>query len=129
MSTQTLNEIGETPNETAALDSLSTVFADAFMRSDIQETQWYDVETSIGTECVPIEACGIVTDPRDLQDYCEGDINFDEDLTAAEQVPELKSGFIARLSAPGYMDCTDWSSHDTAEEAAQYLIDQYGDEA
>lgn len=32
----------------------------------------------------------------------------------------------ARLSAPGYLDCTDWSGpFDTTEEAAQALLDLY----
>jgi hypothetical protein len=34
---------------------------------------------------------------------------------------ELKEGFGARMSAPGYLDCTEWTVFDTAEEAEQYL--------
>ena len=34
----------------------------------------------------------------------------------------------ARLSAPGYMDCTEWCLFDTQKEAAQYLIDTYYDD-
>jgi hypothetical protein len=29
------------------------------------------------------------------------------------------------LSAPGYLDCTDWQIFDTAEEAEQYLEEFY----
>ena len=37
------------------------------------------------------------------------------------------SGYGARLSMPGYMDCIEWSVFDTAQEAAQYLLDTYYD--
>ena len=36
--------------------------------------------------------------------------------------------FYCRLSANGYLDCTDWSGpHATIEEAAQALLDLYED--
>lgn len=37
-------------------------------------------------------------------------------------------GYYCRLSASGYLDCTDWSGpFETLEESAQYLIDTYAD--
>ncbi len=33
----------------------------------------------------------------------------------------MRDGWGARLSAPGYMDCTDWAVFDTEEEAADHL--------
>ena len=44
--------------------------------------------------------------------------------------PEERSdGFFARLSAPGYMDCTYWNGpYETAAEAAAELYSMYGDE-
>jgi hypothetical protein len=43
---------------------------------------------------------------------------------------DLEHGKVyCRLSASGYLDCTDWSGpYDTVEEAAQALIDMYGDD-
>lgn len=39
-------------------------------------------------------------------------------------------GIYCRLSASGYLDCTDWSGpFETVEDAAQYLIDTYADDA
>lgn len=35
--------------------------------------------------------------------------------------------YLARMSAPGYTDCTDWEAHDTAQGAADSLIENYGD--
>ena len=37
-----------------------------------------------------------------------------------------KCGWYARLSAPGYLDCTDWSGpFDSEKEANEYLNDMY----
>jgi hypothetical protein len=45
---------------------------------------------------------------------------------------EIVTGFGARLSAPGYLDCTDWAVFDTIAEAEAYLdeiaADATGDE-
>ena len=39
------------------------------------------------------------------------------------------NGIYCRLSASGYLDCTDWSGpFETIDEAAQCLIDLYGDD-
>jgi len=42
----------------------------------------------------------------------------DEDISVAK-------GFGARLSAPGYLDCTEWAVFDTLEEAREYIQEQY----
>lgn len=36
-------------------------------------------------------------------------------------------GYGARLSAPGYSDCTDWEVFDSVKEAADYLLNTYFD--
>ena len=42
---------------------------------------------------------------------------------------ECVRGWFARLSAPGYLDCTDWSGpFDSEEEALEFLEEMYGDE-
>lgn len=42
---------------------------------------------------------------------------------------ETVFGWFARLSAPGYMDCTDWiGPYDTEEEAVEECEALYGDE-
>ena len=48
----------------------------------------------------------------------------------AESGLDLEEGAIyARLSAPGFLDCTDWSGpFQSVEEAAQHLIETYGEE-
>ncbi len=41
---------------------------------------------------------------------------------------ELIQGYGARLSAPGYLDCTEWTVFDTPEEAQAYLDENFPDE-
>lgn len=41
---------------------------------------------------------------------------------------EIITGYGARLSAPGYPDCTEWAVFDSCEAAEEYLVEMYGDE-
>jgi hypothetical protein len=92
----------------------------SFMQKQITVKQsWWQVETSTGTEIVPVDL--VPQEPADssaFEDYCEGQV----------QSWELIQGYGARLSAPGYMDCTEWAVFDTEKEAEQYLEEMYGDD-
>jgi hypothetical protein len=107
-----------------------------FMQKQITEKQaWIRVETSYGTEFIDAASLGLnVRDSQTkthkltpkvresiislLSEYCEGTI----------QEWETIRGYGARLSAPGYLDCTEWTVFDTLEEAEEYLEEMYGDE-
>ena len=43
-----------------------------------------------------------------------------------DTVLETGFGILCRMSASGYMDCTEWAHFDSYKEAYDYLIDQYG---
>jgi hypothetical protein len=46
---------------------------------------------------------------------------FTDDTTAS-------AGWYSRLSAPGYLDCTDWSGpYETESEALEALYEMFGD--
>mgnify|MGYP003375598234 CR=1 FL=1 len=46
----------------------------------------------------------------------------------ADRVEDEIMGYLVRLSASGYMDCTDWiGPFDTEEEAWEALVDTYCD--
>lgn len=89
-----------------------------FMQKRIVYQGWYLVETTNGTECIPSDLCD--GDLESVADYCEGTPQSIEGVT----------GFGARLSAPGYMDCTEWSVFDTESGAEEYLesLDDYDNE-
>ena len=106
----------------AGLDRLSR----EFMRPDVYQSDVWEVQANHGeTHLVPGDVVGSIEDPDDarkaLADYVEGKIDPDADPVYRRNV------WLARLSAPGYMDCTDWSAFGTREEAEEYLIDMYDD--
>ena len=53
-----------------------------------------------------------------LEQYVEGNNKITE-------ITEIETGtwFFARLSAPGYLDCTEWCAFLTKKEAREYLRD------
>lgn len=100
-----------------------TVNIMGFMQKQIYFDQYFEVETTCGTEIVPSDVIGrtCATHVEALLDYLEGD-----PLDADELCP-IHEGWVARLSAPGYMDCTTWSAHKSAEDAEEFLDEMYGD--
>jgi hypothetical protein len=53
----------------------------------------------------------------DLADFLEGHV----------QTLQIRTGYLARMSAPGFMDCTPWTIHTTEREARDALEELYGD--
>jgi hypothetical protein len=100
----------------------------AFMQKQITvETRWLCVETTQGIEYVSVfdnglnwaDSDAMSEDAREdaiaqLQDYTEGEPESWENV----------KGYGARLSAPGYLDCTPWAVFDTYDEAKEYLDDE-----
>ena len=93
---------------------------------------WLRVETTQGTEFVRIADTSLFVRNSDCpsqpltDDEREETINKIRDYV--EDTPESWEnikGYGARLSAPGYLDCTEWTIFDTAEEAEKYLDDMY----
>lgn len=87
-----------------------------FMQRQIELGDWYEVETDNGSEIIPADLVG--TNPRleDFELYCEG---------KPREFELKKNKYGARLSAPGYMDKTDWDIFDTEDEAKKYLEETY----
>ena len=102
----------------------------SFMQPQITDKQkWYIVDTSEGTQCVPLLHCGYIgpheieecadngDTPDKLKDYIEGTFFG----------AELVVGYGARLAAHGYIDQTEWTVFNTVAQAARYLLDLYYD--
>ena len=96
---------------------------------------WLQVETTCGTEFIresdvrlfvrnsDCHSQPLTDDEREetidkIRDYVEG----------TPQSWENVKGYGARLSAPGYLDCTEWAVFDTAEEAKEHLDEMYPEE-
>jgi hypothetical protein len=112
----------------------------SFMQQQITTRRtWYEIDTNCGTwfvDTADVDGGKIgevirQTDFSDLPDsqqseiastllqYTEG--NRLENVT-------IRVGIGARLSAPGYLDCTEWTVFETEREAREYLAEMYGDE-
>ena len=95
----------------------------AFMQKQVEHMECWQVETTCGTECVPSNLVGLNINVDSLSQYTEGEIHCDAN---GEFNGELVTGWFARLSAPGYMDCTAWSGPFKSEkEAMDYLCELY----
>lgn len=101
----------------------SRYFSGQFMQPQVYQDTYFEVDTTAGTELVPSDVIGrtMSVDVSALLDYLEG-----EPLDMDEMV-EAKEGWLARLSASGYMDSTDWAAFATEGEAWEYLVDTYGE--
>lgn len=103
----------------------------AHMQNEITGKQYgWSIDTKQGTFHIPsdvhpvpeylvagkqIDAGDVVFDSLVgiLQQYC------DEEIISVEVI----FGYFARLSAPGYLDCTDWTCYATKGEAIRALRD------
>jgi hypothetical protein len=107
----------------------------AFMKRQIVEQDWIEVDTAQGIWTIPAELLPNVVAAfadESIEDILEEDGIADSILQYTEAYKadqiynvELRHGFGARLSAPGYMDCTDWTVFDTEDEATAYLDENY----
>lgn len=103
-----------------------------FMQHQVTNKRtWVEIDGTHGTTFVDAEDASEVLAALEAR----ADANDDEDEEAIElaetyydgtvQTVTLREGYGARLSAPGYLDCTDWSVYATAEEAEAALQEQY----
>jgi hypothetical protein len=93
----------------------------AFMLPMIEHADWWEVESSDGgTYVVPASLVGDInpSNPDDLATFCDY-------IEGAPESAERRTAWGARLSAPGYMDCTPWTLHETEAAARRELRDTY----
>jgi hypothetical protein len=97
----------------------------SFMQRQVIEADYFEVETTQGCWIIPRD---VISDaPIGCADI-ELFINFVEgDPITDEPFVEVQHGWIARMSAPGFLDCTEWAAFKTEKEANDYLDEFYGD--
>lgn len=87
----------------------------SFMERQVtRKRAWHKIDGTAGTEWYDAE-------------------DFTAEQARAEYRGEIWScetikGYGARLSAPGYLDCTEWTVFKTVQEAEAFLEEQYGDD-
>jgi hypothetical protein len=89
----------------------------AFMQKQVEWMAAWQVETTLGTECVPCDVRNPADEPAGLGDYLAG-----EQIEGMRAM--LVTGFFWRLSAPGYMDCTEWCGPFATEAEAKADCDE-----
>ncbi|MGO8809196.1 MAG: hypothetical protein ACLQJF_07010 [Candidatus Sulfotelmatobacter sp.] len=107
-----------------------------FMQRQVTDNEnWLQVETRQGTEFIRIADTSLFIRNSDCpsQPLTEG-----EKLNALRAIRQFVEGEIeswenvkgygARLSAPGYLDCTEWTVFDTEQEATEFLDEFYPEE-
>jgi hypothetical protein len=103
------------------------------MTPQVRYDSWLIVSSELGDEVVP---CSLVGCGAHSCVVTEDDDTFDELFSLANSFVqgchitqfEIRDGWGARLTMPGYLDCTEWTIFRTKEEAEEYLKDlQEGD--
>ena len=100
-----------------------------FMQRQITRSQnWLRVETTQGTEFISVAETSLFVRDSVTQTHPMTDAERAATIakirpytTGEPQSWENVIGYGARLSAPGYLDCTEWSVFDTEDEANAYL--------
>lgn len=99
-------------------------FAFSFMKPQIEQTHYFRLVTNLGAEIIRAE--DVVTQPMPvvaevLERYVEGMISNPREIV------ECREGWIARMSASGYCDCTDWCEYPSEGAAIRALIENYAE--
>ncbi|EMI5828706.1 hypothetical protein P0E55_13650 [Enterococcus faecalis] len=94
------------------------------MQPQVYHDLYFAIDTTHGLEIVPSDVIGrtCATDVSAFLNYLEG-----EPLDPDELVPVCE-GWLARMYAPGYLDCTPWAALATEKAAREYLARMYGDD-
>lgn len=87
------------------------------MQPQIVYDDFWQVEDEDGITFLPVDLIGENPEPVDFSDHLESG-------KPAEHYRVIE-GYGARLSAPGYMDCTPWTVFATKQEAVDYLKETY----
>lgn len=129
--------VKEKPGSRAKLEGRRRPLTESFMEKVVYEDFAFEVESDGGTQIVPVDFVGSLglAEGQSVTPESEG---FDQIVDALSEFFEgpagnvhsvtLRKGWLARMSAPGYMDATDWMIFDTEEEANEELDRLYGDD-
>lgn len=102
-----------------------------FMQPQVYSCDYWQLDTNNGTTILPADVCGTLgLSLGDSIEFGSPHINPFRDYVEGGCVDSalLCNGFIGRMSAPGYMDCTDWGAYETEQEAIDDLKEMYGDD-
>lgn len=113
----------------------------SFMQAQVEAGVWVKVETKNGTDVIRGDL--VIPPMMQLDTWYEvGEEGTEGVNTFASNIAQytnsniediyevcITKGWGVRLSAPGYMDCTEWSVFSTEKQARDYLAEAYDIEA
>ena len=109
--------------------------SDFMQRQITGRENWLRVETTHGTEYVRVADISLfvrdsetVTHPMSDEDRASTIKKIQPYVEGNPQSWENIKGYGARLSVPGYLDCTEWTVFDTKQEATEFLDEFYPEE-
>lgn len=118
--------------QTNEVDRILEAMERQFMRPRFTDSiEWLEIDGTEGITFIPSDIISSVdwatltnedSDEETLHRIAQGWYNG-----KVWEVSTTK-GFGARLSAPGYMDATDWTVFSTLDEAKSHLVEMYGDD-
>lgn len=107
----------------------------SFMRPCIYKMHYFEVDGPHGTEIVPGDVDNF--DVPEIRNWPKGESEDDRAIPGPlamycendwAYTIERKSGYVGRMSAPGYMDCTSWVAGASEDEVRAELDRMYGDD-
>lgn len=113
-------------------NEVNQAFNKSFLKPEIKQATCIVIDGDSGVVFVDKDDYGWNRDPATIEDI---DSLSPEETDSVEEIyrseseggnevydVEVKEGFMYRLSASGYMDCTDWCFAETEEDALKELL-------
>lgn len=102
----------------------------SFMNREVTTNQlWILIDGTNGTTFVPADMAPEVARAINLGLVWMSERRANKYYDGVVYATELIEGYGARLSAPGYLDCTEWNVFDTQQAAEEYLRDEYPEDS
>jgi hypothetical protein len=90
----------------------------AFMEPEVLDKQeWAEIETNNGTSWVPLDVLSASEAASARRGDFEPLLKYTEGTKAYNDQSRIRKGYGVRLSAPGYMDATEWEVYGSKKEA------------
>lgn len=105
-------------------DKFVQAWDDKLLKPQVVQGDWWHVVPKEHEDEQTYVPADLFTEKQAVEYICGTSILG---MEAAKEVNKV-TGWGARLSAPGYLDSSEWELFETEEEARTYLMETYGDD-
>ncbi len=99
-------------------DTFVEKWKDKLLKPQIELDDWFVLE--LDNDEMVIYPASLFTE--------QGVFDLHQDAIKQEDIERVTQQYGARLSAPGYLDCTQWDLFETEEDAMNSLMEEFDDE-